>query len=58
MISETKRCCGNCKLLSNVLEEERHNENVMGGCFFDGHFVVTDEPACKKFKKYEKVHLP
>ena len=54
MISNTKRCCGNCKLLTNVLDEERQNENVMGGCFFDGHFVTTDEKGCKKWKKWEK----
>lgn len=45
--------CGKCEYMTNIVDEERENPNVMGGCFIDGHITFTDCKACKKFKKDE-----
>lgn len=45
--------CGNCEHLTNVPEESRAEDNVMGGCFVDGHIVTTDCIGCKHWKKYD-----
>lgn len=47
------RTCSKCKHLTNVPKELRSIENVLGGCFVDGHFTFTDSPACEDFDKIE-----
>ena len=46
--------CGNCANLTNVLDEERPNDDVMGGCFVSGEVTFTDIHACSKFEPFEK----
>ena len=46
--------CGNCDHLTNVLDKERPNDNVMGGCFVDGHVTFTDCNGCKFWEKWCK----
>ena len=38
--------------ITNLVDADRPKNNVMGGCFVDGHIVLTDEPACKKYKEW------
>ena len=45
--------CGTCANMTNVVDELRKEDNVMGGCFVDGHIVTTDCKACKFWKKYD-----
>ena len=46
--------CRNCAHLTNVTDEERPNDNVMGGCFIDGHITFTDCKGCKHWEKWCK----
>ena len=46
--------CRDCVHLTNVTDEERLNDNVMGGCFIDGHITFTDCKSCKKFLKKDE----
>lgn len=46
--------CRDCTFLTNVMMPERPNDNVMGGCFIDGHITFTDCPICKHFKEFIK----
>lgn len=48
-------CCRDCKFLTNVLEKELDNDNVMGGCFIDGHITFTDTKACNNNFKKKKI---
>lgn len=43
--------CRDCAHLTNVRPEELKNDNVMGGCFVDGHITFTDTIACRKIEK-------
>ena len=49
--------CGNCENMTNIADEERKNDNIMGGCFIDGHIVTTDCKSCKKFKKWKYIEF-
>jgi len=51
--SNMEKSCRDCAFLTNVMIPERPNNNVMGGCFVDGHITFTDCPICKHFKEYE-----
>lgn len=54
-MNKCKKCCGSCEFISNLASDAKREEpNVMGGCFIDGHIVTTDEPACKKWKPWQK----
>lgn len=46
------RTCGNCAHMTNIVDEERKNENVMGGCFVDGHVTFSDCIGCKFWELY------
>ena len=45
--------CGHCLHLTNVFDSDRPVDNVMGGCFIDGHITFTDCKACNNFKLWE-----
>lgn len=47
--------CRDCEYLTNVFGDEIDKDNVMGGCFIDGHLTTTDTVACKKLEKREKI---
>lgn len=47
-----EKTCRDCEFLTNVMNPERQNDNVMGGCFVDGHVTFTDAPICKYFKEW------
>lgn len=47
------RKCGYCDNMTNVMDNERHEDNVMGGCFIDGHITFTDCKACENFKLWK-----
>jgi len=58
MKKTVKKCCGLCKFISNLSDNSKRTEpNVLGGCLIDGHFVTTDEKACRKFKNYEENNI-
>lgn len=40
--------------MTNVKDEERKNQNVMGGCFIDGHVTFTDCNVCKFWELYKQ----
>lgn len=52
--SNMEKKCGNCDHLTNVLDKERPNDNIMGGCFVDGHVTFTDCNGCKFWELWEK----
>lgn len=39
--------------MTNVKDEDRSIDNVMGGCFVDGHITLTDEKACNDFDNFK-----
>ena len=49
-----EKTCGNCAHMTNIVDEERKNDNVMGGCFIDGHVTFSDCRAknCKFWKLF------
>lgn len=50
------RKCGYCDNMTNVMDNERREDNVMGGCFVDGHITFTDCKACENFKLWEGIN--
>ena len=44
--------CGNCANMTNIVDEERENDNVMGGCFVDGHVTFSDCVGCKFWEDF------
>ena len=49
------KTCGNCTNMTNIADEERKNDNVMGGCFIDGHITFSDCKV-KKCKFWENFY--
>lgn len=47
-----KKTCGTCALMTNIKDEERRNDNVMGGCFVDGHITFSDCEGCKIWENF------
>lgn len=37
------------------MDNERREDNVMGGCFVDGHITFTDCKACNNFKLWKDI---
>ena len=48
--------CGHCLHLTNVFDSDRPVDNVMGGCFIDGHITFTDCKACENLKLWEGIN--
>ena len=51
-MEDVKKTCGNCDHMTNIVPSERYNDNVMGGCFVDGHVTFSDCKACKYWEKW------